>query len=153
MAKDSTSSDLKIKLEGRVGSLYTVYMSHKEHYRTIEKRKALLGQCWKTGEHSGSYRYIVQASHIKSVELNQRRSEKVREGRAHGTSQARFGRGGVKVREDCTLGEALCLTVTTSLMRLRFEGCVSSRKPLPSMCLPLFSCTLASILHAGFSRF
>ena len=89
MAKDLTSSDLKIKLEGRVSSLYTVYMSHKEHYGTIEKGKALLGQCWKTRECSGRYRYIVQASHIKSVESILRRSEKVREGRAQGTSQAR----------------------------------------------------------------
>jgi len=45
VAKDSTSSDLKIKLEGRVGSLYTVYMIHKEHCRTIEKGRVQLGQC------------------------------------------------------------------------------------------------------------
>ena len=113
MAKDSTSSDLEIKLEGRVGSLYTVYISHKEHYRTVEKEKALLGQCWGMGEHSRRFRYIVQTSHIESVEPNQRRSEKVREGGARGTSQARLGRGGVEAREDCTSEEALRLTVTT----------------------------------------
>ena len=105
MAKDSTSSDLKIKLEGRVVSLYTVYMSHKEHYRTVEKGRALLGRCWRVGEHSGRFKYIVQTSHIESVESNQRRSEKIREGRARGTSQARLGRGGVEAREDCTSGK------------------------------------------------
>ena len=114
MAKDSTSSDLKIKLGGRVGSLYTVYMSHKEHYRTIEKGKALWGQCWKTREHSGRFEYIAQVSQVKSREASQGRSENVRGGRAWGTSQARLGRGGVEAREDCTSGEALRLTVTNT---------------------------------------
>ena len=112
MAKDSTSSDLKIKLGGRVGSLYTVYMSHKEHYRTVEKGKALRSQCWKTREHSGRFKYIVQMSQVESREASQGRSENVREGRARGTSQARLGRGGVEAKEDCTSGEALRLTVT-----------------------------------------
>ena len=85
MAKGSTSSDLKIKLEGRVGSLYTVYMSHKEHYRTIEKGRALSGQCWKRGEHSGRFKYIVQVSRVESKGS---KPEKVREcERRDGTRQ------------------------------------------------------------------
>jgi len=48
------------------------------------------------------FKYIVQMSHVKSGEANQRRSEKVIEGRAQGASQTRLGRGGVKVREECT---------------------------------------------------
>ena len=96
-------------------------MSHKEHYRTVEKRKALLGQCWKMGEHSGRFKYIVQVSQVESREAIQGRSENVREGRAQGTSQARLGRGGVKAREDCTSGEALRLTVTQTIWSVALE--------------------------------